>query len=66
MVCISFCLKGNVKNATVKALPVQRKKGSAIVLFVQIHETEAPTPPRHNVGSKADRLHSPKRCEQLI
>ncbi len=63
---VLFFLEGHMKNATVKAFPVQCIKGSAIVLFVQIHETEAPTAPRHNVRCQADRLYSSKLREQLI
>ena len=66
MVRALFFLEGHMKNATVQAFPVQCVKGSAIVLFVQIHETEAPTSPRHNVRSQADRLYSSKLREQLI
>ncbi len=61
-----FFLEDHMKNATVQAFPVQCVKGSAIVLFVQIHETEAPTSPRHDVRCEADRLYSSKLREQLI
>ncbi len=61
-----FFHEGHMKNATVKAFPVQCVKGSAIVLFAQINETEAPTSPRHYVRSETDRLYSSKLREELI
>ena len=63
---ISFLLEGHTKNAITKAPPVQRVKGGAGLLFVQMHKTEAPTPPRHYVRSQADRSDSTKLREQPI
>jgi len=47
---LSFLLEGHTKNAITKAPPVQRIKGGAGLLFVQMHKTEAPAPPRHYEG----------------
>ncbi len=45
----SFLLEGHAKNAIAYALPVQRVKGGAGLLFIQVHKTEAATAPRHDV-----------------
>jgi hypothetical protein len=63
---LSFLLEGHTKNAITKAPPVHRVKGGAGLLFVQIHKTEAPAPPRHYVRSQADRSDSTKLREQPI
>ena len=61
-----FSLEGHTKNATPKASPIQRVTCSAGVLFVQMHKTEASTPPRHDVRSQADRSNRTKFREQRI
>ncbi len=63
---ISFFLVGNMKNSITKAPPVQRAKSGSGLLFVQMHETEAPTPSRHYVSRQADRSDSTKLREQPI
>ena len=55
---ISFLLKGHAKNAIAYASSIQRVKGGAALLFIQVHETEAVTAPRHDVRSQANRLDS--------
>ncbi len=61
-----FSLESHTKNAIPKASPIQRLTCSAGVLFVQMHKAEAPTSPRHNVRSQADRSYSSELREQLI
>ena len=61
-----FSLEGHTKNSTFKASPIQRVTCSAGVLLVQMHKTEAPTPPRHDVRSQADRSNRTKFREQPI
>jgi hypothetical protein len=63
---LSFSLEGHTKNTIAKVSSIERKKGSAGLLFVQMHKTEAATPPRHDVRSQADRSHSAKLREQPI
>ena len=63
---LHFLLEGHPKNAITKAPPVQRVKGSAGLLLVQMHKTKAPTPPRHYTRSQADRSYSTKLREQPI
>jgi hypothetical protein len=62
----SFLLESNMKNVITNAPPVQRVKGSPGLLLVQMHKSEARTPPRHYVCSQADRYDSTKLREQPI
>jgi len=63
---ISFLLVGNMQNPITKAPPVQCAKSGAGLLFVQVHETEAPTPSRHYVCGQVDRSDVAKLREQAI
>ena len=52
---ISFLLKGHAKNAIAYASSIQRVKGGAGLLFIQVDESETPTAPCHDVRSQANR-----------
>jgi hypothetical protein len=54
----SFLLEGHAKNAITYTSPIQRVKGGAGLLLIQVHETEAATSARHDVRSQADRSDS--------
>jgi len=57
---LSFLLEGHTKNAIAKVSSIERNKSSTSLLFVQMHITEAATPPRHDVRSQADGSHGAK------